>query len=81
MVGVFYKENRIPVTLPIIIAITALTRLIVLNTKGLDGINILYEATGILLLALAALVMSKKDELSLKKLEARKKVDLYNVEQ
>lgn len=71
MVGVFYKENRIPVTLPIIIAITALTRLIVLNTKGLDGINILYEASGILLLAVAAYVMSKKEELSLKKLSNR----------
>ena len=51
MVGVFYKENRIPVTLPIIIAITALTRLIVLNTKGLDGINILYEAYRLVRLA------------------------------
>lgn len=71
MVGVFYKENRIPVTLPIIIAITALTRLIVLNTKGLDGINILYEASGILLLAVAAYVMSKKEELSLKKISKR----------
>jgi len=71
MVGVFYKENRIPVTLPIIIAITALTRLIVLNTKGLDGMNILYEASGILLLAVAAYVMSKKEELSLKKLSNR----------
>lgn len=80
MVGVFYKENRIPVTLPIIIAITALTRLIVLNTKGLDGINILYEASGILLLAVAAFVMSKKEELSLKKLEARKKAGLSGKE-
>jgi protein PsiE len=80
MVGVFYKENRIPVTLPIIIAITALTRLIVLNTKGLDGINILYEASGILLLAIAAFVMTKKDELSLKKLEARKNASLSSEE-
>ena len=32
MVGVFYKENRIPVTLPLIIAITALTRMIVIQT-------------------------------------------------
>ena len=30
MVGAFYASNRIPVTLPIIIAITALCRLIVL---------------------------------------------------
>ena len=46
MVGVYYKENRISVTLPIIIAITALTRLIVLHNKGLDSINIIYEEIG-----------------------------------
>ena len=44
MVGVFYRDNRIPVTLPIIIAITALTRMIILQSKGLDAINIIYEA-------------------------------------
>lgn len=78
MVGVFYKENRIPVTLPIIIAITALTRLIVLNTKGLDGINILYEASGILLLSVAAYVMSKKEELSIKKLTEKIRNEMPN---
>ena len=67
MVGVYYKENRISVTLPIIIAITALTRLIVLHNKGLDAINIIYEASGILLLALAVYIISKKEELSFKK--------------
>ena len=63
MVAVFYKDHRIPVTLPIIIAITALTRMIVLQTKGLDSINIIYEATGILLLAVAAYIMSAKEKL------------------
>ena len=36
MVAIFYKDHRIPVTLPIIIAITALTRMIVLQTKELE---------------------------------------------
>ena len=72
MVAVFYKDHRIPVTLPIIIAITALTRMIVLQTKGLDSINIIYEATGILLLAVAAYIMSAKEKLSLGKLEEKK---------
>jgi len=67
MVGVYYKENRISVTLPIIIAITALTRLIVLHNKGLDAINIIYEASGILLLAIAVYIISKKEELSINK--------------
>ena len=35
MVGAYYISNRIPVTLPIIIAMTALCRLIILHAK--DG--------------------------------------------
>ena len=72
MVGVFYRDNRIPVTLPIIIAITALTRMIILQSKGLDAINIIYEAGGILLLSVAAYIISLKDEMSLKKIKLRK---------
>ena len=72
MVAVFYKDHRIPVTLPIIIAITALTRMIVLQTKGLDSINIIFEASGILLLAIAAYIMSAKEKLSLGKLHEKK---------
>ncbi|MDA7826423.1 phosphate-starvation-inducible PsiE family protein [Porticoccaceae bacterium] len=75
MVGVFYKENRIPVTLPLIIAITALTRMIVIQTKGLDSVNIIFEASGILLLAIAAYIMSKKEELSLKKMMKKKQIE------
>ncbi len=75
MVGVFYKDNRIPVTLPIIIAITALTRMIILQSKGLDAINIIYEASGILLLSVAAYIMSLKEKISLKKLKIRKELD------
>ena len=71
MVGVFYRDNRIPVTLPIIIAITALTRMIILQSKGLDAINIIYEASGILLLSIAAYIMSLKDKNSLSKLKIR----------
>ena len=40
MVGVFYSTNRIPVTLPIIIAITALCRLIIMQGKDLSLIHI-----------------------------------------
>ncbi|NBU25489.1 MAG: phosphate-starvation-inducible E-like protein, partial [Gammaproteobacteria bacterium] len=71
MVGAFYKSHRIPVTLPIIIAMTALCRMIILQSKDIDPINILYEAGGILILATAALVMSWKDKLSLEKLRLR----------
>ena len=74
MVGAFYRDNRIPVTLPLIIAITALTRMIVLTTKGSDPIYIVYESLGILFLALSAIVLSFKDKMSLNKLkESRRK--------
>ena len=67
MVGVFYTSNRIPVTLPIIIAITALCRLIVLISKDADPLILMAEAGAILLLSVAAYVMSMKDKLSLQK--------------
>ena len=67
MVGVFYTSNRIPVTLPIIIAITALCRLIVLNSKDADPLILMAEAGAILVLSIAAYLMSLKDKLSLEK--------------
>ena len=67
MVGVFYTSNRIPVTLPIIIAITALCRLIVLNSKDADPLVLMGEAVAILVLSIAAYLMSLKDKLSLEK--------------
>ena len=75
MVGVFYRDNRIPVTLPIIIAITALTRMIILQSKDVNAINIIYEAAGILILAISAYIMTLKDKISLKKLMLREKLE------
>jgi protein PsiE len=69
MVGAFYSSHRIPVTLPLIIAMTALTRMILLQTKGDEPLNILFESMGILVLAISALIMSYKDKLSLHKKE------------
>ena len=69
MVGAFYSTNRIPVTLPIIIAITALCRLIIMQSKEMDAFVVLGEATAILVLSAAAYVMSMKDRVSLEKLQ------------
>ena len=68
MVAAFYSSKRIPVTLPIIIAITALCRLIVMQNKDMDALIIIAEATAVLILAGAAYLMSLKDKLSLEKL-------------
>ena len=75
MVATFYVNNRIPVTLPLIIAMTALTRMIILQSKDVNAINIIYEATGILILAISAYIMSLKDKISLKKLLLREKIE------
>mgnify|MGYP000601430192 FL=1 len=75
MVASFYANNRIPVTLPLIIAMTALTRMIILQSKDLNAINIIYEATGILILAIAAYIMTLKDKISLDKIIMREKID------
>jgi protein PsiE len=69
MVAAFYSSKRIPVTLPIIIAITALCRLIVMQNKEMDALIIIAEAGAVLILAGAAYLMSLKDKLSLEKLK------------
>ena len=74
MVGAFYANNRLPVTPPIIIAMTALTRMIILQSKELDSLNIIFEASGILILAVAAYIMTLKDQISLEKLKIRKDI-------
>ena len=57
MVAAFYKFNRIPITIPVFIAITALCRLIILQGKGISTIDLIYESGAVLLLAIAALVL------------------------
>ena len=78
MVGSFYASSRLPVTLPIIIAMTALTRMIILQSKEIDAVNIIYEASGILILAAAAYIMTLKDKLSLEKLQIQKEMLTIN---
>lgn len=57
MVAGFYRSRKIPITIPIFIAITALCRLIILQGKGISTIDLIYESAAVLLLALAALVI------------------------
>ena len=71
MIGAFYSTERIPVTLPIIIAITALCRLIILHSKDMDATLLIAEAGGILILSAAAYLMSLKDKLSLEKIKMK----------
>ena len=77
IVGAYTSSSRIPVTLPIIIAITALCRLIVMHSKEMDALILLSESTSILVLGVAAYTLSLKGKLSFEK---ERMVELANEE-
>jgi protein PsiE len=58
MVGVYYDSKKIPITLPLFIAITALARLVILQGKDQPPVNLLYESGAVLLLAIACVVIT-----------------------
>lgn len=57
MVAAFYKYSKIPITIPVFIAITALCRLIILQGKGISTVDLIYESGAVLLLAISSLIM------------------------
>ena len=57
MVGAYYDSKTIPISLPIFIAITALARIMILQ-KEQDPLNLIYEASAILILAIASVVVN-----------------------
>jgi protein PsiE len=59
MLGAFYSSHRIPITIPLFIAMTALSRLIILQGKEGDPTILLYESGAILMIAVACWVVSK----------------------
>lgn len=63
MVAVYMESRRVPVTYPLLIANTALARLIVLQGKEMDPQNVLFEAVAILVLALSIVVLRLGDGL------------------
>ena len=53
MIGVFWASKTIRITYPLLIAITALARLIILQDKDSASVNLIYQGSAVLLLALA----------------------------
>ena len=53
MLGAFYSSRRIPIAIPLFIAVTALARLIILQGKDTDPTVLLYESGAILLICIA----------------------------
>ena len=69
MVRVFWDQQSISITLPLLIAITALARFIILQGKEMDPAALVYEAIAIVLIAAAIVILRLRhsDKLGLKK--------------
>ena len=69
MVRVFWSQQSISITLPLLIAITALARFIILQGKEMDPSALVYEAIAIVLIASAIVILRLRhsDKLGLKK--------------
>ena len=68
MVRVFWDQQSISITLPLLIAITALSRFIILQGKEMDPTGLVYEAVAIVLIAAAIVILRLRhsDKLGLK---------------
>ncbi len=73
MVRVFWNQQSISITLPLLIAITALARFIILQGKEMDPTALVYEAVAILLIsgAIVVLRLRHSDKLGLKKKKSK----------
>ncbi len=60
MIRLFWESKSIRITYPLLIAITALARFIILQGKGVDPVNLIYEASAILLIAIAILFLKMR---------------------
>ena len=58
MIGIYFQTRKLPVNFLVYIAITALTRVLTVDTKTMESERILYICAGILLLGLASLAIS-----------------------
>ena len=68
MVRIFWDQQSISITLPLLIAITALARFIILQGKEMDPSGLVYEAVAIVLIASAIVILRLRhsDRLGLK---------------
>ena len=57
MIRIFWESQEIRITLPLLIAITALSRFIILQGKEQDPSALVYEASAILLIAASIVVI------------------------
>ena len=60
MIRVYLLQEEIRIIYPLIIAITAISRLIILQKKDLDPAILIYESVAILILAFAIIVLKMR---------------------
>ncbi len=60
MIRVYLLNEEIRITYPLIIAITAISRLIILQKKDLDPSILVYESVAILVLAISIIVLKMR---------------------
>lgn len=58
MIGIYFRTKRLPVLFLIYIAITALTRVLAVEVKTMEGLKMLEITGAILVLAIAGFVLS-----------------------
>ncbi len=57
MVGIYFKTDRLPVLFLLYVAITAMTRFLVIDIKALPDVHILLITGAILMLTVAVLIL------------------------
>jgi len=57
MVASYWGSHRIQLTYPLFIAITAIARLIILQSKDLEAVTLIYESAAILIISISILVL------------------------
>ena len=57
MIRIYLLEDEIRITYPIIIAITAISRLIILQKKDIEPSTLIYESVAILILGIAIIIL------------------------
>jgi protein PsiE len=57
MANVYFVRHAVPFTYPMFIAVTALSRLVVLQGKDVPFVNLIYEGVAILLISVSILII------------------------
>ena len=78
LVRSYWETRSVRITYPMIIAITALARFIILQDKDQDPTNLIYISLAILIVAIATVIIRFRNSKFLK-IDSSKSNELYNI--